>query len=201
MNLLGEKIKEYRKKSKLSLKSVATELKIDIAILSKIENGHRKASRETIVDLARILKVEENELLKLWLSDKVLYEIQDEELASEALKVAEETLIYQKREKLNTQTIIQELHNYFKKNELVKNAWIFGSYARNEADKKSDIDIMIEVFENKNFGLFDLFEIQHELEAKYKRKVDMVEKGQVKSFAVDSVNRDLKIIIEKDETR
>jgi len=52
-----------------------------------------------------------------------------------------------------------------KQNNVVR-AGIFGSYARGEAKKKSDIDILIEVKKTKKFSLFDLAGLEIRLEKK-----------------------------------
>ena len=59
-----------------------------------------------------------------------------------------------------------------KRNNVVK-AGIFGSFARGEAKKSSDIDILIEV-KAKKFSLLDLIKLEMELEKKLKRKVDLL---------------------------
>lgn len=56
-----------------------------------------KASREQILKLAGYFRIPEKELLKEWLSDKVLYRLQDEEMGLEALKMAEAQWKYSKR--------------------------------------------------------------------------------------------------------
>ncbi len=60
-----------------------------------------------------------------------------------------------------------------KKNDVVR-AGIFGSYARGEAKKRSDIDILIKVKKGKKFSLFDLVGLQMELEEKLGKKVDLL---------------------------
>ena len=60
-----------------------------------------------------------------------------------------------------------------KKNNVAR-AGIFGSYARGEAKKRSDIDILIEVRKGKKFSLFDLVGVQMELEKKLGKKVDLL---------------------------
>lgn len=60
---------------------------------SKIERGERPAKRKQVVALAQLLSTAENELLTLWLADKILGEIENEnELADKALKLAQQTL-------------------------------------------------------------------------------------------------------------
>jgi len=90
----GEIIREKREKKGLLLRHVSAQLDIDAAILSKIERGERKATREQITKLADILELEKKSLLIKYLSEKILYEIRDEDLGIQALKVAEKTIKY-----------------------------------------------------------------------------------------------------------
>jgi len=98
MESLGNTIRKLREDKELPLRIVSAYLDIDQAILSKIERGQRKATREQVVKLAEYFKVKESDLLVAWLSDKLAYEVQDEDLALQALQVAEEKVKYQKNE-------------------------------------------------------------------------------------------------------
>lgn len=89
MKSLGDTLRELREHKKLPLRVVAAFLDIDPAILSRIERGLRKASREQIIKLAKYFGANEDELIIAWLSDKVACELADEQNAIEALKVAE----------------------------------------------------------------------------------------------------------------
>jgi predicted nucleotidyltransferase len=55
----------------------------------------------------------------------------------------------------------------------VKRAAIFGSYARGEQKKKSDVDVLIK-YKRNNKSYFDLVELENELKNKLKRKVDLL---------------------------
>jgi len=59
------------------------------------------------------------------------------------------------------------------KRHAVKKAAIFGSFARNEAKAKSDVDILIE-YKSKAKSLFDLIDLKSELEDTLNRKVDII---------------------------
>jgi transcriptional regulator with XRE-family HTH domain len=96
MNSIGETIRNLRIYKQLPLRTVAAYLDIDQAILSRIERGERKATREHIVKLAQYFNVPEKDLLITWLADKVVYEMADESVAYEVLKVAEEKVKYNK---------------------------------------------------------------------------------------------------------
>lgn len=59
-----------------------------------------------------------------------------------------------------------------RRNGVVK-AGVFGSYARGEATKKSDVDILIKVKARK-FSLFDLVRVELELKKALGKKVDLL---------------------------
>lgn len=90
----GKILRENREKKGLLLRQVAAKLDIDTAILSKIERSERKASKEQIIKLAEILDLNKDDLIVQFLSEKILYEIKDEELGRRALKVAEQKMKY-----------------------------------------------------------------------------------------------------------
>lgn len=97
----GEILREKREKKGLLLRHVSAKLDIDTAILSKIERGERKASKEQIIKLAKILDLDKEKLVIQYLSEKILYEIKDEELGEKALKVAEQKIKYIKKNSKN----------------------------------------------------------------------------------------------------
>lgn len=99
MDNLGRTIRKLREEKELPLRSVAAYLDIDQAILSKIERGQRIASREQVVKLSAFFKINESDLLVSWLSDKLVYEVADEQVALKALQLAEEKVKYQKSKK------------------------------------------------------------------------------------------------------
>jgi HTH-type transcriptional regulator, competence development regulator len=99
MATFGETIKKYREERQLPLRTVASYLDIDQAVLSKMEHNKRTATKEQVKKLAKYFEANEKTLLILWLSDKVIGEIKDEEFADDALKVAEQEIKYIKRKK------------------------------------------------------------------------------------------------------
>ena len=99
MESLGEKIRKLREEKGLPLRTVAALLDIDQVILSKIACGKRKASRAQVVKLAGYYQKNENDLLVAWLSDKLVNELAGEDMALEALQVAEEKVEYNEKQK------------------------------------------------------------------------------------------------------
>ena len=67
----------------------------------------------------------------------------------------------------------------------VKEMYLFGSYARGDANMESDIDIVIENENTQAIG-FGLCEMQQELENVFGKKVDLIPKYTIK-FDLDSV--------------
>lgn len=94
MDNLGETLRKLREEKQLPLRIVASYLDIDQAILSKVERGQRKLNRDQVVRLAQYFQVKEETLLVSWLSDKLVYEVEGEQMALEALQVAEEKIKY-----------------------------------------------------------------------------------------------------------
>lgn len=96
MESLGKIVRRLREDNGLPLRTVAAFMDIDQAILSKVERGQRKASKEQVLKLAEYFNVEQEKLLVAWLSDKIVYELTDEEFADKALKAAESKIEYLK---------------------------------------------------------------------------------------------------------
>ena len=70
--LFGKKIKELREEHGMVQRKLAAALDIDTPMYSKIERGERKAKRSHIPIMAKLLEIDEKELLTIWLADKVL---------------------------------------------------------------------------------------------------------------------------------
>ncbi|MCC6722443.1 MAG: nucleotidyltransferase domain-containing protein [Bacteroidia bacterium] len=68
---------------------------------------------------------------------------------------------------------------------------IFGSYARSQESKNSDIDILIDL--NEKFNLLDLIGIEQKLSDTLNRKIDLI--------TVRSLNEQIKPYILKDIVR
>jgi len=62
----------------------------------------------------------------------------------------------------------------------VKEIGIFGSYVRGEQKKKSDIDILVEFYEDVEIGFLKFIELENYLSVLVGRKVDLVTKKALK---------------------
>lgn len=95
MKSFGETIRELRESKNLLLREVAAKVDVDPSFWSRVESGTKRPSREQVVALASILHEDKDKLLVLYLSERVVYELKDEEdLAIDAIMVAEKRIRY-----------------------------------------------------------------------------------------------------------
>ncbi|MBK7640809.1 MAG: helix-turn-helix transcriptional regulator [Bacteroidetes bacterium] len=88
MNSLGEKIRTIRESKSLLLRQVAAYLEIDTALISKIERGERRLTRDQVVKLAKFFNASEEEFIALWLCDKVIGAVDNDPFATQGIKKA-----------------------------------------------------------------------------------------------------------------
>ena len=72
---------------------------------------------------------------------------------------------------------------------------LFGSMARGEQTKNSDVDLLVKFDKNNKIGLFGLAEVQGEFEKRLGRKVDLVTK--MNKYIKPYADKDLRTIYEK----
>lgn len=99
--MLGEKLRELREAKGLVQRQVAAELEVDTAYISKMESNEKPVSRQHLKKLSVLLGIAEDELLTLWLADKVYDVVKDEEKAIMAMEVAQQKLIAKSKHKKN----------------------------------------------------------------------------------------------------
>ncbi|NMH29104.1 helix-turn-helix domain-containing protein [Flavobacterium silvaticum] len=83
---MKEMLKEAREAIGLKQHEVARLLKIDPALLSKFESGQRMPTRDQIENFAELYQCDRQELVTRWLTQKLLDTINEEPLATKALK-------------------------------------------------------------------------------------------------------------------
>jgi transcriptional regulator with XRE-family HTH domain len=89
---LGKRIKELREDKGLVQRQLAAGLEIDTPMYSKIERGERKAKREQVIKLAKMLNTDTDDLLTLWLAGQVFEIVKDEKVAKAAMNFVEKKL-------------------------------------------------------------------------------------------------------------
>lgn len=97
---------------------------------------------------------------------------------------------------MSTQALTKIIADYFKTQPVLK-AWLFGSYARGEETPESDVDILVEFDHSSPIGLFAYARMWRELQERLGLEVDLVEEGTLRPFALDSANRDKKLVYER----
>ena len=93
--LFGNKIKELRDENGILQRQLAALLEIDTPMFSKIERGDRRAKREQVIKLAEYFHQDEKEMLTLWLADKFIDAVEDEQdrdLCNDAIIITQEKI-------------------------------------------------------------------------------------------------------------
>ena len=94
LTTFGERIRQLREGQNLPQRKVAAILDIDTSLLAKYERNERQPSKELITKIAKIFKADSDELINEALTDKIAYQILEDEVDSKILKVAEEKAKY-----------------------------------------------------------------------------------------------------------
>ena len=90
--MFAVRLKELRERKQLLQRQLASALEIDTPMYSRIERGERKAKREQVILLAKLLDANESELLQLWLADKVYDVLAEEDCAERVITMVAENI-------------------------------------------------------------------------------------------------------------
>ena len=96
---------------------------------------------------------------------------------------------------MKKEAMIQAIVQYLKTQPVVK-AWLFGSFARGEETPESDVDLLV-AYDDNGISLLKHAAMIVDLEDILHRPVDIVEDGTLLPFAVESANRDKRLIYER----
>ncbi|WP_301197016.1 nucleotidyltransferase family protein [uncultured Muribaculum sp.] len=99
-----------------------------------------------------------------------------------------------------TDDYIHKIVAYFKGQPVLR-AWLFGSYSRGDETVDSDIDLLVDYDKSRPLSLLRICSMITDLEDMLGRRVDLVENGRLKDFAVASVNNDKILIYERANQR
>jgi len=95
-----------------------------------------------------------------------------------------------------TQDQIKQAVTDFFSQKPVDKVWLFGSYARGEADENSDVDVLIAIDYSVPTG-WDYFTWNEQLGEKLNKKVDIVSAGWENKHIKPFIDKDKFIIYEK----
>ena len=90
--LFKERIKQLRESSQIPQRVLAAALEVDTATYCKIEKGERKAKREQVLVIAKMLKTNKEELLSLWLAEQVYSVVKNEKHIDTVLGIVKENI-------------------------------------------------------------------------------------------------------------
>jgi len=94
----------------------------------------------------------------------------------------------------NLQELRQKTEPIFRRYKITK-AGVFGSFARGEEKRKSDIDLLVRY--GKVYSLFKLIDLKDELAKKLGRDVDLVDEECIKKQIRPYIEKDLVTFYEK----
>ena len=93
------------------------------------------------------------------------------------------------------ETKIKSFKDYFKTQPVLK-AYLFGSYVRGMADKKSDIDILVDLDYNQKTGL-QFIQMKLDLEKLLNNQVDLVSTNGLSKYIKPLVDVEKRLIYKK----
>ncbi len=102
LTTFGERIRQLREELKLPQRKVAALLDIDTSLLAKYERNERQPSKELIKKIADIFKADTEDLIAEAFSDKLAYQILEQDADSKILRVAENKVNYLRNKKTVT---------------------------------------------------------------------------------------------------
>ena len=92
----------------------------------------------------------------------------------------------------------QEILNYLKSHQEyyynqfgIRFVGLFGSYAREEADEKSDIDILYKIDKDKKLSIFQYLKLNKQLEDFFRTKIDLVRDETLKPKLKQYIRKDI----------
>jgi fido (protein-threonine AMPylation protein)/predicted transcriptional regulator len=111
-NVMKELLKQKRQEKSLKTRELAQYLGIDQALISKFESGDRLPTRSQVMRLSEILEWPIEELLPIWLKQKIIAEVGRDEYAEKALQLVQEDIFeYRKRKEIGMSSrLIETIH-------------------------------------------------------------------------------------------
>jgi len=92
----------------------------------------------------------------------------------------------------------EDILNYLKSNQEyyynqygVRFIGLFGSFARDEADENSDIDILYKIEKDKKLSIFKYLKLTKQLEDFFHKKIDLIRDEKIKPQIKSYIQKDL----------
>ncbi len=94
-----------------------------------------------------------------------------------------------------TEQQIKLIQHYFT-DKPVKRVYLFGSYATDEANESSDVDLLVELDYSKRIGLA-FIKMQNELRTLLAKNVDLVSANAISELIMPFVNEQKRLVYEE----
>jgi predicted nucleotidyltransferase len=94
-----------------------------------------------------------------------------------------------------TNAEIKSIRKYFSDKPILR-AYVFGSYARGDADEKSDVDLLVELDYTKKIGL-QYVRMQLDLEKILHKRIDFSSEGFLKPRIEKAIQAEKQLVYEK----
>jgi predicted nucleotidyltransferase/DNA-binding XRE family transcriptional regulator len=195
----GEHIRKLRIARDMSLRELASALNYDQSSLSKIERNELVAPARLVAPMAKKLGADYKLLATKYFSEQVFYLLKDADYPFEALAIAKRRLEKEGKgtvKDLQRTKLLETINEYLSKQPIEK-AWVFGSFARNEQSRDSDIDILVRFTRPNKLDLLDYVGMKQELEQLAGRQVDLVEEGYLLPRAKQRIEQEKVLIYER----
>lgn len=89
--MIGSHIRQLREEKGYLLRQMAALLDVDPTILSKMEREERPFKKENIMKVAEVCRIDKEELLTMWLADKICNIVEGEYVALNAIELVKKT--------------------------------------------------------------------------------------------------------------
>jgi uncharacterized protein len=98
-----------------------------------------------------------------------------------------------------TEHEIKTIKDFFNDRPVVK-AYLFGSYARKDAGRESDVNILVELDEADNADNGSA-KMEQDLQSKLHKRIDLVSTAEVSKYFLPFIEHDKKLIYKKSPLR
>jgi predicted nucleotidyltransferase/DNA-binding XRE family transcriptional regulator len=181
-------LKVMRLKKGLTQKELGQKLGLSRSSISRIERGLRNLNESQISDYLRKGDLKKKDYYA-YVNAVLAIKKQSSNAYNESATVRE----LENPSNNSRSVLIALLKKYFE-NKPIKEAFLFGSTARNEHSAKSDIDLYLSFSKEHPVTIFDLGKMQVEINQLTGKRIDLVLAGSEYDFLKNSLNKD-KILI------
>ncbi len=87
-------------------------------------------------------------------------------------------------------SVLKDKMYYFRSRYQIESLRVFGSYARNEQNEESDLDLLVRFEESAQLTLIDYIDLRNELSNLLSVKIDLVDESTLKPLIGENILRE-----------